>query len=436
MKFFFPKIKYFKINDNFKIIFVPLKSNIISASITIDIGSIHEKENELGLAHFFEHMIFKGTKTRSSSQIMEILDSIGSEYNASTYYDKTSYYISGNKLDTLLILDILFDLFLNPIFPEDDIKNEIKVVLEEFKMNLDDDKRNTGLKLMEILYKEKDYKYSIPVIGHVENIKNFNQNNLFSFYDNYRKGNKIFSLIGDFDIKTIIKFLEKIFKNKIQVWNPEFKTINNKLSINYYSKKAKHKLAIINNEKLNQFIVLFGFRSIDSYNNWRLVSSLLSNILSNGMSSRLFKLLRVKLGLTYYQHAFQNSHSIHGNYNIIYGINPSDLILSIKELINELKNLVKNGITIDELFKSKKMFQTSFLLQLESPSDYGYYIIDNIISEKKPIKITHIFNTINKISIKHVNKFIRKIFVKSNMFLVINGHEINTLEINKILLTL
>ena len=126
MKFFFPKIKYYQINDKFKIILVPLESNIISGSITVDVGSINETENELGLAHFFEHMIFKGTKTRSSVEIAETLDSIGAEYNASTSYEYTNYYISGNKTDTNLIIDMLFDLFMNPIFPEKDIINEKK----------------------------------------------------------------------------------------------------------------------------------------------------------------------------------------------------------------------------------------------------------------------------------------------------------------------
>jgi predicted Zn-dependent peptidase len=434
MKFYFPEIKYFKINDNFKIIFVPLKSNIISASITINVGSIHEKHNELGLAHFFEHMIFKGTKTRSSNEIIELLDSIGAEYNASTSYEYTNYYISGNKQDTLLIVDLLFDLFLNPKFPEKDIENEIKVVIEEFKMNQDDDKRNTRNKLMELLYHDTAIKYSIPVIGKPEYIQNFNQKNLFSFYENnYKKSNTIFSLIGDFDIDIIISFIQKIFNNPILSWIPSFKQINNKLSINFYNSIQKPIYSIINNDKLNQFIVLLGFRSIDSYNKWSIVSILFSNILCNGMSSRLFKLLRIKLGLTYYQHAYETFYMTHGNYNINYGINPPDLLFSLEQVILELKNLINNGITENELIKSKKMFQTSVLLNLTSPTDYGHYIVNNIISEKKPKKINKLFQEIHKISIHHVNRFIKKIFIKSNLFLVINGINIDNDKIKDII---
>ena len=104
MKIFFPKVKYYKITDNFKLIYVNTKSNIFYSAININIGSVNEENGELGLAHFFEHMIFKGTKTKTSDEILNLLDSLGTRYNASTSHYETEYYISGNVRDYKNIL--------------------------------------------------------------------------------------------------------------------------------------------------------------------------------------------------------------------------------------------------------------------------------------------------------------------------------------------
>lgn len=425
MKIFFPKVRYYKIYDNFNIILVNTESNIFTASITIDIGSINEKYNELGLAHFYEHMIFKGTTNSSSIEISEKLDLLGTKYNASTGYNKTEYIISGNTKDYDIILNTLLDLFLNPIFPQQDIANELNVVLEEFRMYQDNKSRQTLYKLMELLYQDTDNKYSIPVIGKPEYISNLTRDNLLKFHtEKYLPANKILSIIGPIDDIKIINIIEKIFKTSVQKWHPKFINLDSKLLVPYYNKTGSYKLDIIKNPDINQFIVSIGFRSINNYSKWSLISYILEEILAGSITSRLFVLLRNKLGLTYYQNADSQTFPKHGYFYIGYGVQPDGLEISLKAVLKELFDFNKNTITDYELQKGKTIIETSLLFNIETNKDVGNYIISSVINKIDPNYLKKINSKINKITKKHIYQFVDKIFKKSNLFIVINGTDV------------
>ena len=435
MQIFFPKVKYYNIYNNFKLIYVNTKSNIFYSSITVNIGSIHEEENELGLAHFFEHMIFKGTKNKNSDEILNLLDILGTSYNASTSYDETKYYISGNVKDYKNILEILLDLFLNPSFPEKDILNEINVVLEEFRMNEDNKNRKTINKLIEILYKDTDNKFSIPVIGLPSNIINFTRDNLINFYNKkYLNAEKVLSIIGSIEEDKIIDIIEKIFQVKVKHWNPNFVKLNPKLIIPFYNKNNKYKIELLKTPEIKQFIVYIGFRSINMYSKWCLVSDILENILTGGMTSRLFVLLRNKLGLTYYQSSFNKTFTSHGFFCVNYGVQPEGLEKSLINVLKELFNFKNSEISDNEFLKSKNMLETSILFNTETASDIGSYIIESVINKTDPLYIKKLDEKIKKIKKKHILELADKIFKKSNMFIVINGsNKISLDKINKLI---
>jgi len=162
-------------NNHMKTLFIPLpNANTITVGIFIKAGSRHETE-AYGIAHFLEHMTFKGTIQRSSDKLMEELDSIGANYNAMTGHEFTLYYISGDPRDTMILLDIVIDLYLNPIYPDDDIKKEINVVLEELKMNEDNNNRKLSNLLFKNIFEGLDSTLSRPIIGFKETISKFNR---------------------------------------------------------------------------------------------------------------------------------------------------------------------------------------------------------------------------------------------------------------------
>lgn len=431
MKIYFPNVKYYKIYNNFNMIYVNTKSNIFYSAINVNIGSVNENNNQSGIAHFFEHMIFKGTKSKNSSEILKKLDLLGTKYNASTSYENTEYYISGNVKDYEIILEILIDLFLNPEFPEKDIAKEINVVLEEFRMDYDNKSKQSINKLINMIYKDVDKKYSIPVIGIEKDIKNFTRDNLINFYnEKYLNADKVISIIGSIDENKIIDIVEKMFNTKVTSWDPTFIKLNSRLEIPFYNKKSNYSLNFINTPEIKQFNVYIGFRSTNMYSKWNLVANALENILVDGMSSRLFILLRNKLGLTYYQSSFNKTFTGHGFFCIYYGVQPEGLEISLKNVLEEIFNFSNLEISDDEIQKSKNMLENTILYNTETASDIGSYIIDSVINKKDPSQIKKLNEKIKKIKKLNIKKLASKIFKKSNMFIVINCSK--DLEFNKI----
>ena len=426
MKIYFPNVKYYKISENFYLIYVNTKTNIFFSSISIKVGSIDEDPGQQGLAHFFEHMIFKGTTNSTSQDILLTLDSIGANYNASTSYEETQYYISGKTSDYQVILSTLLDLFLNPAFPEQDIANEINVVLEEFRMGQDNQNKLTMFKLMELIYKDTDPRYAEPVIGVESNIKNITRENLINFHSKYNKEPKVLSIIGSIDEEKIFSTLDKVLGTKLlrTKWKPEFNGLNSVLEIPYLksnSSNSSNPYQIINSPQIKQTLVFIGFRSISSWSKWSYVCDIIENILTGGMTSRLFVLLRNKLGLTYYQNSFNKSFTPHGFFCVSYGVQPVGLEISLTNVLKEILGFADSEITLEEMTKAKNTLETSILFNLQTPTDIGSYIIDYVISKKDPKQIKKLHKKISQVTVKQIKQFAKKVFVKSNLFIVING---------------
>jgi len=421
MKIYFPNVKYYKIFDDFYMIYVNTKTNIFFSSITINIGSINETSSEKGLAHFFEHMIFKGTTNSTSQDILLTLDSIGANYNASTSYEKTEYYISGKTSDYSIILNTLLDLFLNPAFPEEDIANEINVVLEEFRMNQDKQNNSTMFKLLELMNSPTDPRYSVPVIGIETNIKNITRKNLIKFHSKYMQSSKFLSIIGSISEEEIFKIIKQILKKNPTKWKPDINGMETCLNIPYIKTQTPNRYAIINSPQIKQTLVFIGFRSISNWSKWSYVCDIIENILTGGMTSRLFVLLRNKLGLTYYQNSANKSFNSHGFFYITYGVQPQGLEISLINVLKEILELANSNITPEEIIKAKNILKTSILFNLQTPTDIGSYIIDYVITKKDPKEIKKLHKKISKVTSDHIKQFAKKVFVKSNLFIVING---------------
>lgn len=421
MKIYFPNVKYYKISENFFMIYVNTKTNIFYSSININVGSIHEEPGQQGLAHFFEHMIFKGTTKSTSQDILLSLDSIGANYNASTSYEDTQYYISGKTSDYKLILTTLLDLFLNPAFPQEDIAKEINVVLEELRMGQDNTNKLTLFKLINLIYRDSDPRYSIPVIGFENSISNLTRENLVQFYKKYLQGTKVLSIIGSVEEEKIINIISKTFNYKPIKWIPEFIKSDGKLVIPHLSKKSSEQTHVIISPEIKQTLVFIGFRSIGIYSKWSYVTDIVENILTGGMTSRLFVLLRNKLGLTYYQSSINKTFTPHGFFCINYGVQPSGLEISLQHVLKEIINFAESEITDNEISKAKNTLETSILFSLETTTEIGSHIINYVIAKKNPNEIKKLHKKINSVTIKQVKKFAKKVFKKSNMFVVVNG---------------
>lgn len=413
----------YELDNGIRLIEIPMNSNLFAAGIYVKVGSRDEEDEHCyGIAHFLEHMIFKGTKTKTSKEIDILLDNLGAIYNASTSMDYTSYYLTGNPNDSNDLLDLLLDLYCNPTFPEDDIINERKVVLEEWRMNMDNNKRKLIETILKNCYNDiDDDTFKRPIIGNEKTIKNFSREDIIKFRKKYTHTKTIIVIAGHYDKNKIFKLIKQYFNCDIKKINiPGYKEkIDTKINIKNNYKKAQ----IIKIKKnSNQANICLCFKSINRFNKYINSVNLLSDILTSGFSSKLFDLLRNKLGVSYSCDSYYLGQNETGLFIIELGLEYSVIVNTVERILLELKEICINGITENELNIVKKKKETELLFDFKEPMEYVDHY-GHIELHKKPYKnIVNMYNDIQNETMENIKLIANKMFRKKNLILGIIGN--------------
>ena len=197
----FPAYNFYKekLNNGLTLVLIPLKDEkIISVGIFIKVGSRYETDENNGISHFLEHMTFGGTNTKTENEIMAKLDSVGALYNAATSREFTYFYTNGNYKDSNILLDIILDMYMNPIFPEKKIKKERLVVLEELGMHNDDNQMLLYDDVMNLMYNFTTL--GNPILGSYETVSNITRDDLLNYHNKYyTPNNSILVVSGNFN---------------------------------------------------------------------------------------------------------------------------------------------------------------------------------------------------------------------------------------------
>lgn len=422
----FKKTEYclYNMSNGMSSLLIPLdNATTITVGIFIRAGSVDETNHKYGIAHFLEHMMFKGTTKRSSEQLMYDLDSIGAQYNAMTGYEYTGYHISGNPMDINIFLDVITDLYLNPIFPEKDINNERNVVIEELQMNEDQNHRKLINGLYDFIYGKVDEDYARPIIGFEKTLKEIKREDFIRFRKEfYKPSNCLFCVCGNFDLKSVKSQIKKLFSVELTKYESEkkkelfydnilkevkFKPIT---ALKHFDKQYLHIP-----RKINQTIIYLTFRTFNQYYHNNCAINLICDILSNGFSSKLFDLLRNKLGVSYYNSSVNRTNACYGLLTINVGVGHTTVINTIKNILDELNKTVKVGITEQELSKVKRQNETEMLFQFKNADDYFMYYGIRYIEKLPLYSISDMMENIRKITLDDVNKLFRMIFTKENL---------------------
>lgn len=408
------KTKIYNLKNGLKILHVPNKSNIVSIGFVVKVGSRDEDLTFNGISHFLEHMLFKKTKNRTTNKLLKELDSYGAYYNAATTYEYTAFEIHGNNKDFYKLFDILIDMYLNPKILKKDLEIERGVITEEYnmgEMDIDDNMFDT---LMYQIFGNSGL--GRPIIGSYDNIKNFSRKDLLGYRNIfYNYLNTIFIVIGDINSKSIINLLDKKTKKE--------KT-SNYLNIreNFYPKQEYPRLNITYTESLGQIYLLFGFR-IDGYfkNNTKFRENIVSNLLTSGSSSKLWNLLRTKLGLAYYCTSSILKFEDNGVFMIRSAIDEKRVEIAIEKILETLHQMKKGNITDEDIKRAKRIYCNDNEMSLNNPNDLFDYYSSNIIYNNNLCSPIDICSNINKIKYNDIKQSFRNIFKKDNLNLVIIG---------------
>lgn len=436
-----PTIKYFiyTSNNGFKLLLIPNDSaTIMSYNMFINIGSLDETDDELGIAHFLEHMMFKGSKLYPGTKLTDTLDNLGASYNASTTYESTNYLIHGLPLYHNTFLEIMLDMYFNPNIPENAVNNERKIILEEYKMRHDNKNYRAYIKFINLITKEKNQLYNRPIIGTIESIKNISVNDLKQFRTKYNDYNKTIMVVsGNFNINSTISFIEKNIRQNIKDNSFKFNISKDKLkelddnivnlSFDSIKSHSKDKINISNrliyskDIESKQSIIQIIFPSWPDYHKNNLYVSILSAILTDGMSSRITKTLRENNGFSYSQNSGNNLYKPFGFFSIDMGVNTSKMYEAIDIVLNELSIIYNNGVLQSELEKVKNSSLTSIMIVFQKQLSYFNFYTDCVTNGYKIDSFNEIIKEYNDINIPTINNIIKTLINPKNMYITIIG---------------
>lgn len=417
-------LKY-KLNNGTRIVMeeVPYV-NSISIGVFIRAGSINENKKINGISHFIEHMLFKGTRNRTGKEIAEFIDNIGGELNAFTETEYTCFYVRTLDKHIEEAIDILSDIINNPLFSDDDIENEKRVIIEEIKMYMDSPEDLVYNMLNETMF--KDSSLSLPILGTLKSINNLQKEAIIDYYNKfYVPENMVISVAGNFNSKKVLAMLENKFCKK-PCGNLMDKYLPSICESPLIKQNIKYKHKEI--EQLNLCLGMEGIKRGDK-DLYPLI--IVNNVLGGCVSSRLFQKIREEKGLVYSIYSHLDIYKTTGAFSI-YAALSSDQIIKVAGLIyEEINRLMRDLMTKDELKKAKEQIKTSYILGLEDTFSRMANLGESELLLGRILPTQEILDTIDRIEMDDIERVVLKVFNKDKYNLVYVGNIKNQEHVNE-----
>lgn len=389
----------------------------VSVGIWINAGSRNEKKIENGIAHFLEHMAFKGTEKRSALQIAEEIESVGGFINAYTSREITCYYAKVLKNHLPLAVDILSDIISNSTFHEQEIEIEKGVIIQEIGQMKDtpDDV------IFELLQKEAfaDTELGRSILGSAENINSFQRKNFINFIDNNYFAEKIvLCAAGNLKHKDLCKLASSL---------QDIKELKKPLSKNKVLFKGGEKRVI---KDLEQAHFAVGFEAPNLKSPKLFAGKVFSVIMGGGMSSRLFQEIREKRGLCYSIGTSFDCYSDNGIF-LSYAGTSGDKVKELSEVIaTEFKDSITT-INETEVERAKTQLRSSLLMGLENSSSRSERLARGLIIWDKIVEVQETISKIDSVSLEDVRDFGVEMFHNSCPAMALYGKVKDALDVNQ-----
>ena len=371
----------------------------------LDVGSRDESAGQQGIAHFWEHMAFKGTKTRKAFYIINEIESVGGELNAYTTKEKVCFYASVLDKHYEKALDILRDITFNPIFPEKEINKERGVILEEMAMNFDSPEIAIQDDFDSIVF--NGHPLGSNILGTRKNIKTFKKNDFQNFIqNNINTGKLIFSSVGSLPFKKVKDLAEKYLKD-ITAQNGYTK----REAFNNYNPKNLTKKRVI-----SQAHCMIGCTAYETANEKRIPFYLLVNLLGGtGMNSRLNLVLREKYSFVYIVEANYSSFTDTGLFGIYFGTEKSHLKKSISLVLKEIRKLKEKPLGKIQLYRAKEQFLGQLAMAQESNISTTLMMGRSLLDLDRIDSLNENFAKIKRITSRQLQDIANEIFVEDKL---------------------
>lgn len=411
--------------NGMRVITIQMKDSPTVAVLTmVEAGSKYESKEKGGISHFLEHMCFKGTKKRPTAfDISHELDSIGSHYNAFTSEEYTGYYAKAAPKHVSKIIDVIADLYLNPVFDEKEIEKEKGVIVEEINMYHDLPHRHVQELFTKLLYGDQPAGRSIA--GTKETVMAMRRQEFLDYRaEHYVAKATTVVVAGHFNEQAVEKYIAEKFKSI------PAKPKSKKLKVR---EQQKTPAVVVESRPTDQAHLVLGVRGFPVGSPNSPTIRMLNAVLGAGMSSRLFQKLREEMGVGYYVRSSYDTYTDHGIFSVSVGADIKRVPEVIKAIIAELKKFTVEKVPKEELLKTQEYLIGTMSLGLESSDAvaefYGYQEI-----LRRPLKTpADVAKEIRKVTPEKILAMAQKIFIEKNLNLAIIGPVENKETLQKLL---
>ncbi len=383
----------------------------VSLGIWIKVGGRYENESNKGVAHFLEHLLFKGTKNYSCRKLKESIEGVGGSFNGFTSEELTCYLVKMPGAYMKRALNILSDMVINPALPEAEIKKERAVILEELKMYRDLPQSYVYELLDELLWPK--HPLGSPIIGTVDSVSSMVKKDLVKFKDEfYTASNMVISAAGDIDEERLKDAALKVFSRFPRKKENSFITVR---------QKQQGKGLKVFDKDTEQTHMALGFRSFKREHPLRHALSLLHIILGANMSSRLFNEIREKRGLAYeIGTAVKRFHDT-GAFLVHAGIDNDKVDNAIPLILKELSRIKKELVAKGEFDRAKEFYMGQLKLGLEDTMEHMLWIGESTAALNRAYSLDEIISEVQRVTRKDVCEAAKEVFKEENLQLSLIG---------------
>jgi predicted Zn-dependent peptidase len=383
-----------------------------SCFLMFSAGSRFETEETNGIAHFAEHMFFKGTERRPTSRdIAGEVDSIGGEFNAFTGKEYTGYYVKCAAEHAPTAFDVLTDMIGHSRFDPDEIEREKGVIIEEMNMYFDTPRDFMSGLYESLLYGDQPLGWDI--IGRKETVRAATRETFLDYIDRWYKPTRLVVGVGGrFDGELLARVEELVSE-----FAPGEQAGPDPVVLSSYDEPR----VIVHTKQSDQAHISLGVPSYPLAHPDRYVLQLLATVLGGGMSSRLFTEVRERRGLAYYVFGINNSYTDAGSLYSQAGVDINRIDEAVETIVNELRRIADEPVPADELEKARNFTKGRFVLQLESPHGTIMFGLRREVLEGRATEPSEVLEALDTVTAEDIQRVAQDVIARNALNLAVIG---------------
>mgnify|MGYP000139398442 FL=1 len=415
------KYNTYTLDNGLRIIHLPSDSKVVYCGYQINAGTRNEEPGEEGLAHFCEHVTFKGTERRKAWHILNCLESVGGDLNAYTNKEGTVYYSAILKEHIARAVDLLTDIVFHSVYPQAEIDKEVEVICDEIESYNDSPAELIYDEFENIIFKGSPLGHNI--LGTAEQVRSFKTEDALRFTRKlYRPDNAIFFAYGDIDFKKLVRLLKKSFLSeerrvKSEKFNsPEAQTQFNIQHSTFNTQHSFEGQTIVMQKNTHQAHVMIGTRAYDVNDSRRMPLYLLNNMLGGpGMNAKLNLALREHNGLVYTVESTMVAYGDTGIWSIYFGCDEHDVKRCLRLVRKELDKFMQKPLSEAQLKAAKKQIKGQVGVACDNRENFALDFGKSFLHYGWEKNVDRLYEQVDEITAEQIQAVAQELFDKDRL---------------------